>query len=154
RGRTLLDLRRAPAGLPARLTQLFGEEKAAALHEVAHEHGGFRLAGYLSPPSTSACHWSRELQFVYLNGRWIRRLDFVHRAVNSAYAKCFNLLTATRRWPDRGGGDAAAAAAAYALFVLRLECAPDRCDVLVEPDKASVEFDDWLAARACVAGLL
>eukprot|EP00903_Cladosiphon_okamuranus_P019249 g17698.t2 len=142
--------------------QIFASDKLSLCSKLTFNFKQFRLTGYISPPSSSACHWSKEFQFVYVNCKSVRRLEFLQKVINSAFAPCLALLR------GRGGADghgirrvrnpnasSGQKQELFPVFVLNLECPRKEVDVMVEPEKTSVEFSDWAAAKnACVALLL
>ncbi|CAN0172584.1 unnamed protein product, partial [Laminaria digitata] len=153
----------ATGSITRSFAELFSSDKLSTARKLTFDFKQFRITGYLSPPSSTACHWSKEFQFVYVNRRCVRRLDFLQKAVNNAFAPCMTLLA------GRGGADGQAVIRRvrdpnassgqrqelFPVFVLNLECPADEVDITSEPDKTWVEFSKWPAARnACVAMLL
>ncbi|CAM9514075.1 unnamed protein product, partial [Ectocarpus sp. 13 AM-2016] len=143
--------------------QVFSSDKLSLARKLAFNFKQFRITGYLSPPSSTACHWSKEFQLVYVNCKSVRRLDFLQKAVNAAFAPCMALLA------GRGGADGQGVVRRvrnpnassgqrqelFPVFVLNLECPRSEVDIMSDPEKTWVEFSDWAAARnACISMLL
>eukprot|EP00752_Nemacystus_decipiens_P004406 g4025.t1 len=167
---TVLDSAKSKTVLKAAATgsvtksfaQVFASDKLSLCHKLTFNFKQFRLTGYISPPSSSACHWSKEFQFVYVNSKSVRRLEFLQKVINSAFAPCLALLC------GRGGADGQGVRRVrnsnsssgqkqelFPVFVLNLECPRNEVDVMVDAEKTWVEFSDCAAAKnACVAMLL
>jgi len=121
-GKTVWSLA-AAAGLPerlARVAQICGEDFAAHVIELNHDTENLRLAGWLALPTFSRSQ--SDLQFAYLNGRFVRD-KLLAGAVRLAYRDVlFN-----GRFP------------AYLLYV---DLDPPMVDVNAHPQKLEVRFRD------------
>ena len=166
------QLLRAPPGrsLLSTLSDAFGAPIASALMPVSLTSGQFRMHGYVTPPSVSLP--SAELQFFYVNRRFVRRTP-LHKAVSKAFASACMASSQTssvaeepwdygssRGASGRGGGGGrrrptatgAAAQTGAALnqphlghpgYVLCLESPPGEYDVTYDVEKTLIEFRDW-----------
>ena len=72
----------AGQGIRARIAELFGPEIADALLETESEEKGLHITAYLGRPAIAAT--SNRLQFIFLNGRFIRD-KFISHAIKEAY---------------------------------------------------------------------
>jgi DNA mismatch repair protein MutL len=106
--------------LPERITELLGQDFAAASLNVAENNDALRLNGLISVPSLSRA--SRDQQYFYVNGRFVRDKLLSH-AVKQAYQDVLH----NERHPS------------FALF---LELDPSLVDVNVHPTKTEVRFRD------------
>ena len=126
-GRGVWDLPPAPSPAErlARVAALCGEDFAAHVIEIRHETQSLRLAGWFALPTFSRSQ--SDLQFAYLNGRFVRD-KLLAAAVRQAYADVlFN-----GRFP------------AYLLY---LELPPAEVDVNAHPQKLEVRFRDARRVR-------
>lgn len=106
------------ADLLERVRLFFGEEVSAKLYPVEAQRDTVHLYGFVADPSIE--RGNAKLQYLFLNGRWIRDRSLGH-AVQEAYR---GLLMTGR----------------YAAAFLFLDMPPDRVDVNVHPTKAEVRF--------------
>ncbi|CAM9954672.1 unnamed protein product, partial [Discosporangium mesarthrocarpum] len=140
---------------------IFSSDKLSAARKLSFDFKQFHITGYLSPPSSSACHWSKEFQVVYINRRWVRRVDFLQKLINSAFAPCLALLS-SKGGAALGGqrnrdpnGSSGQKQELFPVFLLNIECPHGEVDLTFEPDKTLVEFADWPGAKnAGIAMLL
>jgi DNA mismatch repair protein MutL len=113
------SLRVTPAAdLRDRAYQLFGGEFIGDLIEVLAESGGMRARGFVSSPS--ATRTSRDSQFFFINGRYVRD-KIIGKALSEAYR-------------------AMIPAGVYPSAMLFVELPPDEVDVNVHPAKTEVRF--------------
>ena len=120
---------RLPAGRrEARVRALLGDDFVNAARAVEADSGVLRLTGFASLPAYSRA--SRDAQFFYVNGRFVRDKLVTH-AIREAYA---DILHGSRH-------------PAYALF---LELDPAGVDVNVHPAKIEVRFRDARAVHQFV----
>ena len=110
----------ATAALPDRIGLFFGSDLRNSLYSVEEKRGPARLYGFVADPVES--RGNAKLQYLFLNGRWIRDRSLGH-AIQEAYR---GLLMVGR----------------YAVAFLFLELPPDQVDVNVHPTKAEVRFRD------------
>jgi DNA mismatch repair protein MutL len=110
----------ATTGLRDRISRFFGAEVGDALYEVDVERGPLRLYGFIADPSCE--RGSAKLQYLFLNGRWVR-----DRSLGYAVQEGYRGLLMTGR---------------YAVAFLFLDVPPDHVDVNVHPTKAEVRFRD------------
>ncbi|MFH1370846.1 MAG: DNA mismatch repair endonuclease MutL [Planctomycetota bacterium] len=72
----------AEQGIRSRIAELFRPEIADALLETESEEKGLHITAYLGSPAIAAT--SNRLQFIFLNGRFIRD-KFISHAIKEAY---------------------------------------------------------------------
>jgi DNA mismatch repair protein MutL len=118
----------ASAVLLDRIGLFFGPEVGNQLYAVEAQHGPAGLTGYIADPSCD--RGTARMQYVFLNGRWIRDRGLSH-AVQEAYR---GLLMTGR----------------YAVVFLFLELPPELVDVNVHPTKTEVRFRDSQAMHHLV----
>jgi DNA mismatch repair protein MutL len=116
------------ASLMQRATALLGEEFAAAAVAVEEGAGGLRLHGLAGLPGFS--RGSRDAQYVYVNGRFVRDKLIAH-AVREAYRDIIH--------HDR-----------HPAFVLFIELQPEMVDVNVHPTKIEVRFRESRAVHQLI----
>ncbi|APV50104.1 DNA mismatch repair protein MutL [Betaproteobacteria bacterium GR16-43] len=104
----------------ARAARLIGDEFATAAVEVGAEGPRLRLHGLAAAPGFTRA--SRDAQYLYVNGRFIRDKVVAH-AIREAYADVLH--------HDR-----------HPAYVLFLEVDPALVDVNVHPTKSEVRFRD------------
>ncbi|MBE0622900.1 MAG: DNA mismatch repair endonuclease MutL, partial [Burkholderiales bacterium] len=118
-----------PAGDAARrIAAVVGEEFAAAARSLDEYASGLRLSGLAGSPTFSRS--SRDAQYVFVNGRFVRDKLLAH-ALRQAYQ-------------DMLHGDR------HAAYVLFLELDPLGVDVNVHPAKTEVRFRDARAIHQFV----
>ncbi|MFH1044425.1 MAG: DNA mismatch repair endonuclease MutL [Pseudomonadota bacterium] len=118
-----------PAGDAARrVAAVAGEEFAGAARALDENSSGLRLSGFAGSPAFSRS--SRDAQFVFVNGRFVRDKLLAH-ALREAYR-------------DMLHGDR------HAAYVLFLELDPLGVDVNVHPAKTEVRFRDARAIHQFV----
>jgi DNA mismatch repair protein MutL len=117
------------AGDPARrIAAVAGEEFAGAARALDEHSSGLRLSGFAGSPAFSRS--SRDAQFAFVNGRFVRDKLLAH-ALRQAYQ-------------DMLHGDR------HAAYVLFLELDPLGVDVNVHPAKTEVRFRDARAIHQFV----
>ena len=117
-GRTQWHLK--PQPLAARIGALLGDEFSTAAIAIDEASAGLRLTGAIGLPAHARS--SREAQYVFVNGRYVRDKIASH-AIRQAYQDVLH----HERHP------------AYVLFI---EIAPSQVDVNVHPTKTEVRFRD------------
>jgi len=118
--------------LDERISALQGDEFTAASNSVDERAATLRLYGRISMPAHSRA--SREAQYFYVNGRYVRDKLLAH-AVRQAYQDVLH--------HDR-----------HPAFVLFLELDPALVDVNVHPTKTEVRFRDARAIHQFVFHVL
>lgn len=108
-----------------RFAEVLGAEFAAESIEVSEEAAGLRLWGMIAKPTFNRN--SRDTQYVYVNGRFVRDKLIAH-AIRQAYQDVLH--------HDR-----------HPAYVLFLECDPSLVDVNVHPAKTEVRFRDGQAVH-------
>jgi DNA mismatch repair protein MutL len=116
-GREMFRLSREQ-GIYPRIAELFGQETADALLETQSKEKGLDIVAYLGKPEIAAT--SNRLQFIFLNGRFIRD-KFISHAIKEAY---------------RGAIDPTRFPAAFLFIRMPYE----DYDVNVHPTKIEVRF--------------
>jgi DNA mismatch repair protein MutL len=104
----------------ARVATICGEEFAAHVIELRHEREALRLSGWLGLPTFSRSQ--ADLQFVFLNGRYVR-----DKLLAGAARRAYQDVLFHGRFP------------AYLLY---LEMDPAMVDVNAHPQKLEVRFRD------------
>jgi len=110
----------ASATFTDRIGLFFGAEVRDSLYEVDSGPGPIRISGYIADPSCD--RGNAKLQYLFLNGRWIR-----DRSLGHALQEGYRGLLMTGR---------------DAVGFLFLDVPPDIVDVNVHPTKAEVRFRD------------
>lgn len=110
----------AAASLLDRIGLFFGKEVRDRLYALDAAQGNAHLYGFIADPACD--RGSAKLQYLFLNGRWIRDRSLLH-----ALQEGFRGLLMTGR---------------YAIGLLFLDLPPDQVDVNVHPTKAEVRFRD------------
>jgi DNA mismatch repair protein MutL len=121
-GKIIWTLAGAPSGTERleRVAQLCGDEFAAHAIEIHHDLEALRLSGWLALPTFSRSQ--SDLQFAYLNGRFIRD-KLIAGAARLAYQ---DVLFHGR----------------FCAYLLYLEMDPSQVDVNAHPQKLEVRFRD------------
>jgi DNA mismatch repair protein MutL len=117
-GRRLHDL--PPGDSRQRIASLYGQELAEGLIPIASSEDEIELAGFVANPSHSRPN--NRLQFLFLNGRFIR-----DRSLQHALGEAYRGLLLTGRFP---------------ICFLHLSMPPAAVDVNVHPTKLEVRFQD------------
>jgi len=125
-GRRIWQL--APASLAQRAEALLGEDFAAAAVQLDEGGGALRLFGLAGLPGFS--RGSRDAQYVYVNGRFVRDKLIAH-AIREAYKDILH--------HDR-----------HPAFVLFIELDPQGVDVNVHPTKIEVRFRESRAVHQMI----
>ncbi len=125
-GRRIWQL--APASLAQRAAALLGEDFSAAAVQLDEGGGALRLYGLAGLPGFS--RGSRDAQYVYVNGRFVRDKLIAH-AIREAYKDILH--------HDR-----------HPAFVLFIELDPEGVDVNVHPTKIEVRFRESRAVHQMI----
>src|SRR6185436_10717961 len=110
----------ANTDLLQRLGLFFGAALRDKLYPIEEGTGPVRLRGFVADPSSE--RGNAKLQYLFLNGRWIR-----DRSLGHALQEAYRGLLMTGR---------------YAVAFLFLEMPPELVDVNVHPTKSEVRFRD------------
>ena len=110
----------ASASLPDRIGLFFGNEVREKLYFIDAEQGAVKLTGFIADPSCEK--GNAKLQYLFLNGRWIR-----DRSLGHALQEAYRGLLMTGRYP---------------VAFLFITLPPDAVDVNVHPTKSEVRFRD------------
>ena len=111
-----------------RIAAVAGEEFAGSARALDENSSGLRLSGFAGSPSYSRS--SRDAQFAFVNGRFVRDKLLAH-ALRQAYQ---DVMHGNR----------------HAAYVLFLELDPQGVDVNVHPAKTEVRFRDGRAVHQFV----
>lgn len=122
----------ASAGLLDRIGLFFGNEVREKLYAIEADQGPVRLTGWIADPSCE--RGNAKLQYLFLNGRWIR-----DRSLGHALQEAFRGLLMTGR---------------FAVAFLFIAMPPDHVDVNVHPTKSEVRFRDAQAMYHLVRAAL
>jgi DNA mismatch repair protein MutL len=106
------------AELEDRITLFFGAEVRDGLYAVEEGDGSIRIRGFVADPSCE--RGNAKLQYLFINGRWIR-----DRSLGHAIQESYRGLLMTGR---------------YAVVFLFIDLPADQVDVNVHPTKAEVRF--------------
>lgn len=113
-----------------RIIALHGLQMLVRLQPFSYQESkGWSLEGLLSLPHADQCHWNTDLQYSYLNHRWLRGRDLLTVVLNKIYTQLMA--------PDSFGPRPkhSQQVPKYPVFVLKL-CLPDHeFDIFSEPDK-------------------
>ncbi len=121
-GRLVLEVA-GSAGLLDRIHLFFGNEVREKLYPLDAAQGPVKITGWIADPSCE--RGNSKLQYLFLNGRWIR-----DRSLGHALQEAYRGLLMTGR---------------YAVAFLFVEMPPDQVDVNVHPTKSEVRFRDGQA---------
>ncbi|WP_456475082.1 DNA mismatch repair endonuclease MutL [Candidatus Pyrohabitans sp.] len=117
----------APKGsMRDRLALLFGRDTGRQLREVALESEGYRIHGFVSPPSLNRA--SRREQYLFVNRRFVKS-----RLLSAALDEAYHTLLPRHRHP---------------LAFIFLELNPAMVDVNVHPAKIEAKFKEGDRLRA------
>lgn len=122
----------ASAGLLDRIALFFGPEVRDKLYPINADQGPVNLTGWIADPSCE--RGNAKLQYLFLNGRWIR-----DRSLGHALQEAYRGLLMTGR---------------YAVAFLFITMPPDHVDVNVHPTKSEVRFRDSQAIYHLVRAAL
>ncbi len=122
----------APAPLPQRLLEVFGERQLSMLIPVEERSDLIHVSGYISKPSFGLR--ARTNQYLFLNRRFISNRTINH-AVFSAYEHLLEKGT-------------------FPFFLLFLDIDPHRVDINIHPSKMEAKFDDEQGVYRFVAALV
>jgi DNA mismatch repair ATPase MutL len=124
-----------------RVLSLHGLGVLSKMHGLSFTDGkGQSIDGLLSLPRREDCHHQpRDCQYMYVNNRWMRGRDELSSFLNKVYAKA---LSESLNCGPSAKHVNKVQQSRYPHFVLKYQCPPADCDVLVDPDKALVVFKD------------
>ncbi len=122
----------APAPLPQRLLEVFGERRLESLIPVEETSDFLTVRGYIGKPTFG--QKSRSSQYLFLNRRYI-----VSRNINHAVFSAYENLLVKGTFP---------------FFLLYLDVDPRRVDVNVHPSKMEVKFEDEQGIYHFIASLV
>ena len=161
-GREILRIPRA-ANTLSRFQNLFGRVTTSLLHHVTHTSacGTLKVSGWCGRG-----HHSRELQFLYINGRCCKRVSTLNRIIDNASAGTLPRVSAPSfspfstpntsslsSTPRMNNKDASSSLVVKneLLYVLDIVCSRERVDVLHERDKTLVQFSDWAIVQSTLS---
>lgn len=117
--------------------------------------GAVTVNGLLSPPVPECCGATKECQYTFLNGRWLRNSDVLSGPLNAMYAQRLAVPGA-----GRGGmipmhvAAGGAESRCWPRFVLSLTCPSAECELLEEPQRTVVFMACQASVLAATEGLL
>ena len=132
----------------ARFGLLFGMDKITGMKDVSLSQPGCELSGFISIDG----YHNKSLQFIYINGRIIKK-TLLHRCMNNMLAN--SLVT---RKPSRvsesswQGKDQELGTELvghrrtqdlFGVYMLQVRCPRSEYDICLEPAKTLIEFKDW-----------
>jgi DNA mismatch repair ATPase MutL len=161
-GREILRIPRESNTL-SRFQNLFGRMTTSLLHHVTHTSacGTLKVSGWCGRG-----HHSRELQFLYINGRCCKRVSTLNRIIDNASAGPLLRVSAPSfspfstpntsslsSTPRMNNKDASSSLVVKneLLYVLDIVCSRESVDVLHERDKTLVEFSDWAIVQSTLS---
>ena len=142
RGRErVLSLIHPHRSVAMRFAHLHGDAALSNMVKVGAKLDGLSLSGLLSPPLSTHSRLTRDLQFLYVNNRYVRDLRSVSAVIEGVYAILVKREGFSPCGPQRMHFDPTSSrVACNASFVLQLSCPEDYLDLLFTPDKSSVVF--------------
>jgi DNA mismatch repair ATPase MutL len=147
----------AVVSVTKRLLQLHGAECVQSLQEVKYRWEAVTVTGLLSPPTPGCCGATRECQYTYLNGHWLRNCDTVSAPLNALFAaRLAGLGVAQGRvgMTPMHVGEGASAGRCFPRFVLSVSCPTELCDITEEPDRTVVLLACERPLTAALEGLV
>lgn len=126
--------------------QLFGAQRAATLKRTFIKKKHFAVEAYISLEG----HTTKQLQFVYLNKRLLRKTR-IHKLFHNVIKKyVLGLHTKSAALP----GSPSKLRNKQPVFAIFLDCTSRTFDITYEPQKSFVEFTDWEAVTKLFEQLL
>ncbi|KAF3830999.1 hypothetical protein GH733_002237 [Mirounga leonina] len=132
----------------SRFCQIYGLGKSQKLREIKFKYKEFELSGYVS----SAAHYNKNMQFLFVNKRLILRtklhkfIDFLLRKEsiickpkNGSAARQMNSSPRHRSHPEFHG-----------IYVINVQGPSCEYDVCMEPAKTLIEFQNWDTVLVCI----
>lgn len=143
----------------SRFGLLFGRDKTTMMRDVSLSQGSFELSGFMSTEG----HHNKSLQFIYVNGRIVKKTPLhscvnnmlansllTHKPSKAAESSCLrkdqesvNELLSPRRTPE-----------VFGMYVLHIKCPRSEYDICLEPAKTLIEFKVWDRITAAVEELV
>ncbi len=115
-----------------RIGDLLGREDAKSLIEIDREEAGFRLTGFISPPSVQRS--TASALYLYVNGRYVK-----DKVVRHALLQAYSSFLMRGKYP---------------IAILFIEIDPAEVDVNVHPAKNEVRFRDSRGVHNLVSSTL
>ncbi len=126
---------------------LFGRDKATAMKGVSLSQDGLELSGFMSTEG----HHNKSLQFVYVNGRIVKKTP-LHSHMNNILAnsllsrKLSRVAESNLRKEQKGANELLSPRCmpgVFGVYVLHIKCPISEYDICLEPAKTLIEFKDW-----------
>lgn len=145
-GECVLQTRRTNSVLSS-FSMLFGSSKAGNMKEVNLKLGVLAVSGYISTDS----HHNKLLQFVYINGRLVKKTP-LHSCINnvianSLIARGLSRQSVSSKWRSSNNevdvGTPRRVSEKNGIYVLMLKCPRTDYDICLEPAKTLIEFKEW-----------
>lgn len=136
----------------------FGRDKTSALKDVSLSQASFGLSGFISTEG----HHNKSLQFIYVNGRIVRKTP-LHLHINNMLAnslltrKLSRVAESSLRKEQEGANEVLSPNRiqdVFGVYVLHLKCSRSEYDICLEPAKTLIEFKDWDRIKSVVEELV
>jgi DNA mismatch repair protein MLH3 len=137
---------------------LFGRDKATAMKDVSLSQDGLELSGFMSTEG----HHNKSLQFVYVNGRIVKK-TLLHSHVNDILAnsllsrKLSRVAESNMKKEQKGAIELLSprcTPGVFGVYVLHIKCPISEYDICLEPAKTLIEFKDWDRIMSAVEELV
>lgn len=143
----------------SRFGLLFGRDKTSALKAVSLSQAGFELSGFMSTDG----HHNKSLQFIYVNGRIVKKTP-LHSCMNNMLAnslltrKLSRVIIESNLRKERESGSELLSprrtSDLFGMYVLHIKCLRSEYDICLEPAKTLIEFKDWDRITSAVEELV
>eukprot|EP01041_Mallomonas_annulata_P006438 gene6438-13012_t len=137
----------------ARISTLHTSTLLCKMKEVRHQVDSYEIAGLISYPNESCCHWTRELQYSYINNRCVQMGDMLSSTIETVYVGLFS-SNKSRGPLARHFTATSTQTALYPCFVLQLSCPTTEVDIVSDGDKKCVIFKKPFEVRSLIVSLL
>lgn len=132
----------------ARFGLLFGMDKITGVKDVSLSQPGCELSGFISIDG----HHNKSLQFIYINGRIIKKTP-LHRYINNMLLNSLVTRKPSRRSESSWQGKHQESGPElighrrtqdlFGIYMLQVKCPRSEYDICLEPAKTLIEFKDW-----------
>eukprot|EP00041_Stephanoeca_diplocostata_P016362 m.321980 g.321980 ORF g.321980 m.321980 type:complete len:817 (-) comp20342_c0_seq1:457-2907(-) len=146
-GACMLKTQRAQS-VAAIYGQLFGKDKASHLFPIESTVSAipcrYSVNGYIGLKG----HHSGNLQFVYVNGRFVSKSPINKLMSRLLSQHVFDRISSDESSRDRIGRRPQQ----YGVYCLNVSCAPQEYDICFEPGKTIIEFREWTSLLKILEG--
>ena len=138
----------------SRFGDIFGNDNLSNMVQVEYEINQFKLSGLISSPVQAECKFSKDIQLLYINKRWVKDSSVVGSVINNLFQLYFS------NGNSGGGPDPkhfqpkSRKLSLFPCFVLLLNCPEEEYDVLLNPDKAKAIFRNPSVVTECTVELV